>query len=848
MAADRDPPLIRLLPLLRREWLHHPWRQVLLVLAVALGVALAFSVQVINHSALAEFGAAVRSVNGEPDLSLRAASGALREEWLDRAALHPGVRQASPVLEVQTYAQAADGRRLAVRVLGVDALQVAAVAPQLLPQPAAGEDRLVFFDPGATFANATARERLALADGAVLRLQVGPTWQTVRLAGHVAAAGAPVLVMDVAAAQALFGMDRLLTRLDLRLAPGQRVDELLRELALPADVQAAAPDEAQQRLSTLSRAYRVNLTVLGLVALFVGGFLVFSVLSLSVAQRTPGLALLGVLGLTAGERRRLVLAECALLGAVGSGAGLVLGAALAWLALRVLGGDLGGGYFPGVQPALQLDVGVAAVCAALGLITALAGGWLPARRAERLAPAQALKGLGGNDGKPVSVWVGVALLLAGGGLALLPPVAGVPLAAYAAVAALLFGGVALVPAMVQLMLRGRGGSGQQQAQPLLLLALRRAAFQRATASAAVAGVVASLALSVALTVMVASFRDSVSAWLDGVLPADLYARSAGSSSAADLAWFDADLLHAVAGLPGVQRVQASRVRPLALAPGRPGVSLLARPIDDPARQLPLQGPVLPGSAGEVGVWVSEAMVALYGAGVGQALELPLRGAGEPPVTVRVLGVWRDFARQFGSVAIDLATYQRLSGDRRLNELALWLAPGADVVALQTAIRARLADPTMLEFAATTELRSISLRIFDRSFAVTYYLQAVAITIGLVGIGASLSAQVLARRKEFGLLAHLGLTRRQVLALVAGEGAAWLAAGTAIGLLLGLLISAVLVHVVNPQSFHWTMDLSLPAGRLAALCAAVLATGIATAAFAARRALSRAAVLAVKEDW
>jgi putative ABC transport system permease protein len=216
--------------------------------------------------------------------------------------------------------------------------------------------------------------------------------------------------------------------------------------------------------------------------------------------------------------------------------------------------------------------------------------------------------------------------------------------------------------------------------------------------------------------------------------------------------------------------------------------------------------------------------------------------------VRVQGVWRDFARQFGTIAIDLATYQRLSGDLRLNELALWVAPGTDMQALQAALRRQLPDPSMLEFAATADLRRTSLRIFDRSFAVTYYLQAVAIAIGLVGIGASLSAQVLARRKEFGLLAHLGLTRRQVLAVVTGESAAWLAAGTLIGLVLGLAVSAVLVYVVNPQSFHWTMDLSLPLGRLAALCAAVMLTGIATAAVAARRAQSRAAVLAVKEDW
>jgi putative ABC transport system permease protein len=155
---------------------------------------------------------------------------------------------------------------------------------------------------------------------------------------------------------------------------------------------------------------------------------------------------------------------------------------------------------------------------------------------------------------------------------------------------------------------------------------------------------------------------------------------------------------------------------------------------------------------------------------------------------------------------------------------------------------------VIEFSSAQQLRAISLRIFDRSFAVTYWLQAVAIGIGLFGIAASFSAQVLARRKEFGLLAHLGLTRAQILAVVAGEGAAWTAIGSIAGLGLGLAVSVILVHVVNPQSFHWTMDLLVPWARLLTLCAAVVAAGTVTAWLAGRAAAGRDAVLAVKEDW
>jgi len=153
-----------------------------------------------------------------------------------------------------------------------------------------------------------------------------------------------------------------------------------------------------------------------------------------------------------------------------------------------------------------------------------------------------------------------------------------------------------------------------------------------------------------------------------------------------------------------------------------------------------------------------------------------------------------------------------------------------------------------EIASAAQLRATSLRLFDRSFAVTYWLQAVAIAIGLFGIAASFSAQVLARRREFGLLSHLGLTRRQILTVVAGEGAAWTVVGALAGTMLGLLVAVVLVKVVNPQSFHWSMDLSLPAARLAWLAVAVVAAGTGTAWLAGRAAASRQAVMAVKEDW
>lgn len=819
------------------------------VLAVLLGVALAFSVHLINESALSEFSAAVRSVNGQADLSLRAARGGFDEGLYPRVAAHPRVAVASPVIEVNTQAQDGAGKRHALRILGLDPLVAAPLSPTLLPQLDDQVDRLCLFAPDTISLNATARRQLGVKAGDTVAVQAGLAMRRLRVVGSVAAGGQALGVMDIAGAQVAFGLTGQLSRLDVKLASGARADEVVADLKLPAGVLADTVDDATQRVSNVSRAYRVNLTVLALVALFTGAFLVFSILSLSVAKRQQQFALLGVLGLSAGERLRLVLCESAFIGAVGSVLGVAAGTGLAAAALRLLGGDLGGGYFPGIAPALQWSPWAALAYGALGLTAAMAGGWLPARSAQALAPAQALKGLGdaAQGSRGVASWLGLALVLAAIGLALLPPVGGVPLWAYVSVACLLMGGIACVPMVVGLVL----GAWPAPRSASWLLAVERVRRMRHTATVAMAGVVASLSLTVALTVMVSSFRGSVTAWLDVVLPADLYARAVQPSTSDETQHLDQALLAQIGRLPGVDRVAGLRVSQLTLAADQPAVALIARQVGAPGRTLPLVGDLLPARAGELNIYVSEAMVDLYDARPGSALALPLR-AGQPSVPARVRGVWRDYARQQGAIVIDEADYQRLTGDTDVNDLALWLTPQARTADVQAAIRqavqAQGLSSELIEFAEPREIRQTTLRIFDRSFAVTYWLQALAIGIGLFGTAASFSAQVLARRKEFGLLSHLGFTRGQVLGIVAGEGMAFTGVGALLGLALGLAVSVVLVHVVNPQSFHWTMDLLLPWGRLALLCASVIVAGTATALLSGRAAVGRDAVMAVKEDW
>jgi putative ABC transport system permease protein len=830
------------------EWWYHPWRTALGVIAIMLGVALGFSVHLVNHSALGEFTQAVRAINGEPDFEVRAATGMMNEGLFAKLAMHPAVDVASAVIEIDTYALRPDGTRQPLRVIGIDPLTAGSLSPALVPRLHDGEDRLALFAADAVFVSAELQKRLQLTPGSELGIAVGVRLERFRVAGSVNIANSPVAVMDIATAQWRFGSLGQISRIDVRLKPGTALQDTISELQLPEGVSAVLPTDAPARISNLSRAYRVNLTVLALVALFTGSFLVFSITALSVAKRTPQLALLAVLGLTAAQRRWLIVLESLVLGASGALLGLVVGGAMAVLALRWLGGDLGGGYFTGVAPALQWSWAAAASYGALGIVAAVVGGWLPAAQAAALPPAQALKSTVVHQGRSHAVWFGPILMLAGGLCALAPPVHGLPVMAYAAVALLLIGGIASVPLVLRMLtpvFSTKIASGA-----LAMLAAERALRMRQQATVAICTVVASLSLAVALTVMVTSFRSAVSEWLNSVLPADVYVRTARTSSSAATHYFSPLEVQRIAGIAGIARVEPLRSQPVSFDARQPNVVLLARPLNsDPQSVLPMVGDLLPAKAGVLHVFISEAIVDLYGVRPGGTLQLPLpTPAGTQVVPAQVRGVWRDFSRQHGSVVMDIADWQSLTSDMRVNDLAVWLAPGAAANNVQQHIRNTVEQGELLETASAQEIRKLSLDIFDRSFAVTYWLQALAVGIGLFGVAASFSAQTMARRKEFGMLAHLGYTRTQLRRLVALEGAAWTSVGIALGLVLGLAVSVVLVHVINPQSFHWTMELQLPLLHLIALSGAMLVAGTMTAAIAGREAAGANAVIAVREDW
>jgi putative ABC transport system permease protein len=830
------------------EWRAHPVRVLVAVLAIALGVALGFAIHLINAAAFNEFSAAVKSISGQADLQVRGVQPFFDEALYASIARRPEVAIASPVLELDA---AVEGRKGALKILGLDVFQSAALSPDLIG--IAAEDRpFDAFADDAVFLSPAAMQWLELKQGDTLRLRSGTGFIALRVAGGLAQAraGQRLAVMDIGAAQWRFHRLGLLSRIDLQLRRGIGRDAfksvLQDELAGRALISETEDQEA--RTANMSRAYRVNLNVLALVALFTGAFLVFSTQALSVIRRRSQLALLRVMGMTRRQVLGQILLEGAVLGVLGSLLGLAGGYGMAATVLELFGGDLGGGYFPGVHPDVAFAPGAALVFFLLGTGIALLGCAAPAIEAARARPAQALKA-GSEDvalTKLATPWPGLACLALGALLSQLPPLFELPVFGYLAVALLLVGGIALMPRLAAVLFSALSRAVAKRAAGVIaLLSTARLANAPNQASIALGGVLSSFSLMVAMAIMVASFRVSVDDWLAQVLSADMYVRSA---PAGNTGAFSPDEQRSIASVAGVARADFLRSTQLVLDAARPPVALIARPIDaaDPGKTLPLAGTALGAQriAGATPVWVSEAMLDLYGYRVGENIALPLGGRMH---NVLVAGVWRDYARQTGAVQMRLPDYQALSGDREVNDAALWLKAGASVEQVSAALRA-LPFGAALEFSIPGEIRAISLRIFDRSFAVTYLLELVAIVIGLFGVAATFSAQTFARAKEFGMLRHVGVTRRQILAMLAGEGSLLTLLGIAVGFVLGTAISLILVFVVNPQSFHWTMQLHMPWGLLLSVAALLLVSAAGTALLAGRHAVSGAAVKAVREDW
>lgn len=840
--------------LLFGEWRAHIVQVIVALIAIAIGVAMAFSIHLINTAAFNEFSAASKSLSGQSDLQVRGRRAFFDESLYPRLANTEGVALANPVLELDVVVPGKQKNRNdhKLKIIAIDMFRAMQISPDLLGLPAEGKtlDRIA---DDTIFLSPAAMEWLQVKQDDSLQFYAGLETITLRVAGGLvrARAGQRIAVMDIGAAQWRFHQLGLLSRVELKLQDDVNHAAFKVKLAeeLGESYWITEVTDQETRVANMSRAYRVNLNMLALVALFTGTFLVFSTQVLSIIRRRQQFALLRVLGFTRQQLLRQIIKEGVILGVMGSLLGLGLGYAIAAIAIQFLGGDLGSIFFSGVKPSIYFSPLAAGTFFLVGLMVTLLGSIIPAFEAVRAKPALALRS-GSEDtamAKLSTPWFSVLCLFVALLFTQLPPIFDLPVFGYLAISLLLIGGIGLMPyfaawffsALLAKWPHNRIGA-------VLTLALARLANAPNQAAIALGGILASFSLMVAMAIMVTSFRVSVDGWLERVLPADLYIRAGATG---DHGGFQSDVQKAIAALSDFARIDFFRTQQLMLDVNRPEITLIARPIDqtDARNTLPLTDDrIAPALLPEnvIPIWVSEAMVDLYGYRVGEKVTLPI---GATSNEFLVAGVWRDYGRQFGAVQMQLADYQELTGDLSVNTVALWLRTGTTLDAATANLR-QLPFGAALEISRSSDMRALSLEIFDRSFAVTYLLEMVAVVVGLLGVAASFSAQTLARAKEFGMLRHIGVMRSQIFTTLAAEGGLLTMLGIVLGFVLGWSISLILVFIINPQSFHWTMQLYLPWGWLTIIAALMLISATLTAMLAGRQAVSGNVIRAVREDW
>ncbi|WP_138518425.1 ABC transporter permease [Limnobacter alexandrii] len=830
-----------------------PVKWLIATVSIAVGVGLGFAVHLIHKQALDQFNNGVRQFSGQADLQLLPHSVLLPETILEQLAALPEVAVASPVIDLNVPVQGLDKP---LRWLGLDVFTAAAVTPNFIGQSSgetsdsAQQGEIPLLSTNNVFVSPALNEQLPNEQRTLSTLH-NNTSQPWQVAGTVPAAGAGQLlaVADIAAVQWRLGTLGQISRVDLKLQEGvtpasfqkQYGDEFA-ELG-----RFETPAEQGTRGASVSQAYRANLSILAMVALLTGGFLTFSTQMLAVAQRSRQWALLAALGARAGALRMQVLFESMCCGVVGGVLGVALGWGLSLAVVRYLGVDLGAGYFQTSQSTVALPFIDTLLFATFGVVATLLGGLSPALQTGQMALHQRLRAGTEEAGLQFANkahWFGLMLCLVAAACLFIPPYGNIPVGGYLAVAFGLFGGIAMIGVVVRGLIRPPAQLAQ-----LADLAKSRLASTPNLLAVGLSGVVASFALVVAMHVMIYSFRHSLDNWLTQVLPAPLYVKL----NSASIPVFPDSFQQKVADLPGVELAEFWGQQSIVLDPKRPAVELIARPIslEAASQRLPMTGnTITEPKAGTLPVWVSEPMTDLYGLQAGSALELQLDQGVRVPTTV--MGVWRDYTRQHGAIVLPKAELlQQFNVQFKDTQGAVW--PQENVAVKDMVARIEQAASTTpvaqkIDFAEPGEIRQLSLDIFDRSFAVTYLLEIAAVVIGLFGVGTTFSAMALQRKREFALLGAMGASPNWILKLIAREALIASAVAALVGLIIGLAFAAILIFVVNPQSFHWTMEWFTPWRDLALMVLVLIAMSSATVTLALRNKLGSRLVEQLKEDW
>jgi putative ABC transport system permease protein len=837
----------------------HAGRTLLTLLGVSAGVAVTIGIDLAARASIRSFSESARDVAGPARLRVHHRPLALPESLLQRLTPFEEVADLHPVLEAGARADSANGTPftiLGIDIVGdpriadratLDAASTPAPGGAGAADPFATAQRL--FDPGLLYVPASFAQRIAPRSDS-LDVVVGTRsyrFRVVRFepAGGAAPPSTGVAFLDLAPFQERFGRRGELDWIDVEPHAGTDPATLRGAIAgvLSGDLIVEAPEERALSLERMLSSYRRNLRALSLVSLVVGMLLAYNALLASVLQRREEISMLRALG----APRRLVLLligiEGVVVGIAGGLIGVALGRGLAVGALALVSRTIGDLYARSAPTPISLSAGSWIVGVGLGLATAAVAAFGPMRHALRVRPLEFARSEHFDAPEPRPPVRRLLLAAAAAGLALWliahPDgfVPGLRIWGYVgAGAALLAGSLVALPAFT-LLVRAARPLLSRVWTPVGRLAVATALASRRRLGVSVAALLLAYSIVWGMASLVESFRATVDAWAGATLRADLWVTPQSRAGSPAEGTMPAAWRERLAALPGLADVDAFRIREISIGEdlcflGAFETAVLAR-----NGFLPLVGggdarPILERMPGRRIVMISEPLARRRGfrAGGRLALDTP-SGRHE----YAIAAIYRDYSSDRGYAVMDRSVYLADFRDSLVSTYALFVRPGVPRDQVGAAAARALGPGELIRVTDAREIREEVRRVMRRTFAVTDALEIVAAIVALLSVLGTLAALALERTREIGVLRAIGAARIQIVRALLLEGALLALAGLILGGLTGSLLSAVLVHVLNRESFGWTLTLATPWGRTLLLAGILFVAALLAALLPARRA-------------
>jgi putative ABC transport system permease protein len=842
--------------LMLRPLLQEPVRAILTVLAVTLGVAVVLAIDLAGIAATGSFRASIETLAGDNDLEV-VATGGVPETVVGTIATLPYSIRISPRIEDSAVIR---DTQQTIPLIALDLVRESNFDRRATifgsgssETPASSEDALRYLqNPDSIWVGAS----LGKKPGDNLRLLINDQVSEFVIRGVYPDSNGSesAIVMDLAAAQRALHRFGRIDRILLKVPEAPSLEEWQHRIraALPAGVEVRAQGTGTSENRRLLAAFRWNLRLLSYIALIVGAFLIYNTISVSVVRRRPETGIVRALGASRNAVLVAFIGEAAFFGLAGALIGVPVGRVLASGAVKLMAATVESLYVSSRPGAIELSAWSVMLALAIGVGVAIVSAFSPAREASLVSPVEAMA-RGRREymtrvHKSRDLWLALFLGLAAAAASRVPAIEGKPLFGYLAAVLLVVASALAIPAFTDAVIsHSSRWLGKILGVEAFLASQSLSASLRRT-SVLVGALSTAIAMMTSVGIMVGSFRETVLLWMNDRLPADLYLRPAGDPAPdrhPTVSLELADKITKLPGVTGVDRLRGYEISYEGLPATLASVDLSARRSDHRSNFFSGRptAQVLSQIRNADAVLVSEPFTYKHHVRRGDSVTLSL-GTARP--TFRIADVYYDYGSERGSILMDRQTMLRYLPDPAPSNLAIYLSPNASVERVREEITQASAGYRVLLFS-NRDLRTEAIRIFDRTFAITYALETVAVLVAVMGIAGALLALVIDRRRELGLLRFLGAASGQVRKQILVEaGLLGLLANFA-GVALGFALSLVLIYVINKQSFGWTIRFHWPVAILLGAISVVYVATVLAGLYPAQVAVRLNPLEAVHEE-